>query len=624
MQHFDLQINIKIYFNKNYQKIYLQSNWTSGRVIYYKWESLGIPVVNREMLRLPPDGFYDSDEETPEQYNTGSMSILTAKTVALKDGSVMGIDGLLENLTINQITVERGYESGHLVGDEMDYENISFPPKNAFNFGIDPSSGSEDKPIILYASRAKLIEFLVTKLDYKLMDDLLLSLDAFFKPLDFAQSICSVLYQAFMIHPNRRLPSHFQPDVVKMRCLVILQHWHSNVADSFNESLPEDVSSYIIQSLEAIIQKASLSPSERGLLSKVLRIYDPDGRRNSFTTTSDLSLHLNQHDFNTSTLITSDSASTFSAFDSASQDPTSKQWRARLKAKLKSIFGRSNSSEQSGSPASLLVNSFSSDLEDRDDEACQLLLGERSRNLALIFSVVESDLLVSIERSEIVCFAQVRELPLKLAESCPNLQRAIDHFNSMCRWFVHVITSQIDILTASHLLAKLIRLAVKCTLINNYNTFLQIVLALQSPSLSNLTAIWDELPTWERKLARDLTIFGSPARNFKNIRRAMEEVFDEELDASGPPPIPFTGLFLSDSVYNWEQADAQLRNHPPTEEKPLAVYKCHVIAKILRQFRQYKQAASKSSLKLTNRQRQLYSYFADIGRLGGDFLEENY
>lgn len=569
------------------------------------------------MLRLPPDGFYDSDEEA-EQLNTGSMSILTAKTVALKDGIVTGIDGLLENLTINQITVERSYEGGHL-GDDLDYENITFPPKTAFNYITDPSSSNEDKPIILYATRAKLIEHSVTKLDYKLMDDLLLSLEAFFKPINFAQAICSILHQVFMIHPMRRLPSHFQLDVVKMRCLVILQLWHANVAESFNETLPEEVTFYIIQSLESIIQKASLSASERGLVCKVLRIYDPDGRRNSFASISDLSFPLN-HDFNTSTLITSDSASTFSTFDSAT-DPNSNKWRARLKAKLKSIFGRSASSDQASSPASILVNSFSSDFEDRDDEACQLLLGERSKNLALIFSVVEADLLVAIGRSEIVSFAQLRELPLKLAESCPNLQRAIDHFNSMCRWFVQVITSQNDVMTASHLLAKLIRLAVKCTLINNYNTFLQIVLALQSPNLANLTAIWDELPTWERKLARDLTIFGSPARNFKNIRHAMEEAFDEETDASSPPPIPFTGLFLSDSVYNWEQADDQLRAHPPTEKKPLAVYKCHVIAKILRQFRQYKQAASKSTLKLTNRQRQLYSYFADIGRLGGDFLE---
>jgi hypothetical protein len=160
-------------------------------------------------------------------------------------------------------------------------------------------------------------------------------------------------------------------------------------------------------------------------------------------------------------------------------------------------------------------------------------------------------------------------------------------------------------------------------LINNFNSFLQIILALQTPGVANLNEMWDILPTWEQRLARDLAAFGSPARNFKNIRRAMDEVFDgEELDCPpGTIPIPFTGLFLSDSVYNWEQQDEQLQSLPRHVPKPLPVYKCHVSAKIIRQFRLFKQASLKTHLKLDGKQRALYSYFADIGRLGGDFLE---
>ena len=158
---------------------------------------------------------------------------------------------------------------------------------------------------------------------------------------------------------------------------------------------------------------------------------------------------------------------------------------------------------------------------------------------------------------------------------------------------------------------------------NNFNSFLQIILALQTPAVANLTEIWQLLPTWEQRLARDLAAFGSPARNFKNIRRAMEEVFDgEEVDSPAGIPIPFTGLFLSDSVFNWEQQDGHLQNLPNHIPSPLPVYKCHVIAKIVRQFRQFKHASLKlDQVKLDGKQRQLYSYFADIGRLGGDFLE---
>ena len=116
------------------------------------------------------------------------------------------------------------------------------------------------------------------------------------------------------------------------------------------------------------------------------------------------------------------------------------------------------------------------------------------------------------------------------------------------------------------------------------------------------------LPSWERRLAKDVALFGSPVKNFKNVRKALEDVQAEET-----PTVPFTGLFLSDLVYSWE------RNSGEHSDFLIPVYKNHLAAKILRQFIAFQSKSHRFGKNLSEKERQLYSYFADIGRLGGEF-----
>lgn len=566
------------------------------------------------MLRAPPDGFFDSDLEEEAAHFSREIPFVLHESVPFVTSTTVGIESILGNLSLNQISAAPSAQFANR-SCEAESTEFYFEQSNNYNFIIDPSSNVA-KPILLYASPMKLIEHLATTLDYKLMDDFLLSLEAFVEPVWFAECLISLLKKVFKVSASNWLVSGEMVEVMKMRCLVILQHWHSNMAASFHEELPQEVCRIVLNGLDQIWTQARIiSEADKRLIAKIRRLYDPSCEHNQYTTTTSAPA--------THEAVYSDAESDIDVDSLSLQRP---KWSARLKAKLKSIFSRSNHSQahlQMSPCSSLLITSFSSDIEDRDNEACQILLRERSKNLATILMAVEADLFGAIGRAEVVQFAKSRDCPMKLASTCPNLQRSIDHFNSMCRWFAYVLTTQSDPQTAAELLAKLIRLAVKCMLINNFNSFLQIVLALQSPVVANLTEMWEILPSWEQRLARDLAAFGSPARNFKNIRQAMEEVFDgEELDClAGTVPIPFTGLFLSDSVYNWEQQDEQLQSLPRHVPKPLPVYKCHVAAKIIRQFRQFKQASLKNCIKLDGKQRALYSYFADIGRLGGDFLE---
>jgi hypothetical protein len=486
------------------------------------------------------------------------------------------------------------------------------------NLVIDIGS-TETRPIILYASKMKLIEKITTVLgttnnsqiinnniafyfilDYKLMDDFLLTVEMIIHPMDFATCLLSRLAQAFNAVPGWSPKEEIDPEVVKMRGLIVLQHW----AGIIEPELDISIKKLVIDALDVIWQQSkTLSQSDQGFLIKIRRLFDPRGE---ISTTS-------PEEFNDSDNEIGNSNEVSSVYDSEtckSDLSNSKRWREKLKLRFKSFFHHKRTNSKSflsiaQSPSSFLINSFSSDVECED--ANTVLMTERSRTLANILAILEWDLFSSIQRSELVCFPSARESLQKLSEECPNLQRSIEHFNSMCQWFVQLITNQDDD-EGTLLLAKLIRLACKCILIHNYNTALQIILALQSPAVSSRKSLWISLPSWERRLSKDLAIFGSPIKNFKNVRKALEEVEKEEI-----PVIPFNGLFLSDLVFNWERESDQKTS------SLIPFYKNHLTAKILKQFLAFKQPKHQFQKVLNSKEKQLYSYFADIGRLGGEF-----
>jgi hypothetical protein len=101
----------------------------------------------------------------------------------------------------------------------------------------------------------------------------------------------------------------------------------------------------------------------------------------------------------------------------------------------------------------------------------------------------------------------------------------------------------------------------------------------------------------------------------------MEEVFSDDI-----PVIPFNGLFLSDLVFNFERnsndsvsSSDQVSLCVNMQHKLIPYYKNHVAAKIVRYFLSFQSARHRFDKVLSGRERQLYSYFADIGRLGGEF-----
>ncbi|KAI8339469.1 hypothetical protein BC941DRAFT_393664 [Chlamydoabsidia padenii] len=166
-------------------------------------------------------------------------------------------------------------------------------------------------------------------------------------------------------------------------------------------------------------------------------------------------------------------------------------------------------------------------------------------------------------------------------EGYGGIEQVIERFNTVCQWVASEIVSADKLYLRVKVVEKFIRLAQKCRMYSNFATLVQILLGLQSPSVSRLKRTWARVGAREQRLLDELSQFTSPMRNWKHIRDNMTMVADEygmsptEVQVEMPGTsssstttkgfkrtrvkipfggcIPFLGIYLSDLVFNSEQ-----------------------------------------------------------------------
>ncbi|KAG2197510.1 hypothetical protein INT47_007119, partial [Mucor saturninus] len=157
------------------------------------------------------------------------------------------------------------------------------------------------------------------------------------------------------------------------------------------------------------------------------------------------------------------------------------------------------------------------------------------------------------------------------------IEKVINRFNAVCQWVSSEIVQTRQMDDRVKLIEKFIRLAKKCKNICNFTTLIQILLGLQSSSVSRLEKTWSLVKKREMKILQELSTFTSPTKNWKNIRDSMTKVAEEygesptEIQVQVPETnkkkkkkpgvtiklpfggcIPFLGIYLSDLVFNAE------------------------------------------------------------------------
>ncbi|CAO3631144.1 unnamed protein product [Cunninghamella echinulata] len=181
-----------------------------------------------------------------------------------------------------------------------------------------------------------------------------------------------------------------------------------------------------------------------------------------------------------------------------------------------------------------------------------------------------------------------RKLQLNRQDTYGGIEQVIERFNTVCQWVASEIVCVEKLDTRVKVVEKFIRLAQKCRIYSNYATLVQILLGLQSPSVSRLKRTWARVRAKEMKLLEELSQFTSPMRNWKHIRDNMTLVAEEygmsptEVQVEMPGAtsngnkkglkltkvkipfggcIPFLGIYLSDLVFNSEQPPYLEPNH---------------------------------------------------------------
>ncbi|KAI9301075.1 hypothetical protein BJ944DRAFT_272024, partial [Cunninghamella echinulata] len=181
-----------------------------------------------------------------------------------------------------------------------------------------------------------------------------------------------------------------------------------------------------------------------------------------------------------------------------------------------------------------------------------------------------------------------RKLQLNRQDTYGGIEQVIERFNTVCQWVASEIVCVEKLDIRVKVVEKFIRLAQKCRIYSNYATLVQILLGLQSPSVSRLKRTWARVRAKEMKLLEELSQFTSPMRNWKHIRDNMTLVAEEygmsptEVQVEMPGAtsngnkkglkltkvkipfggcIPFLGIYLSDLVFNSEQPPYLEPNH---------------------------------------------------------------
>ncbi|KAL6042160.1 hypothetical protein STEG23_001860 [Scotinomys teguina] len=143
-----------------------------------------------------------------------------------------------------------------------------------------------------------------------------------------------------------------------------------------------------------------------------------------------------------------------------------------------------------------------------------------SHEIAEQLTLLDAELFYKIEIPEVLLWAKEQN-----EEKSPNLTQFTEHFNNMSYWVRSIIMLQEKAQDRERLLLKFIKIMKHLRKLNNFNSYLAILSALDSAPIRRLE--------WQRQT--------SELVSFRAYRAALSEV--------EPPCIPYLGLILQDLTF---------------------------------------------------------------------------
>ncbi|KAK2841329.1 hypothetical protein Q7C36_012908 [Tachysurus vachellii] len=155
----------------------------------------------------------------------------------------------------------------------------------------------------------------------------------------------------------------------------------------------------------------------------------------------------------------------------------------------------------------------------------------RSHEIADQLTLLDAELFYKIEIPEVLLWAKEQN-----EEKSPNLTQFTEHFNNMSYWVRSLIITQEKAQDREKLLLKFIKIMKHLRKLNNFNSYLAILSALDSAPIRRLE--------WQKQTSEGLeeycTLIDSSS-SFRAYRAALADV--------EPPCIPYLGLILQDLTF---------------------------------------------------------------------------
>ncbi|AEY95810.1 FACR292Wp [Eremothecium gossypii FDAG1] len=180
-----------------------------------------------------------------------------------------------------------------------------------------------------------------------------------------------------------------------------------------------------------------------------------------------------------------------------------------------------------------------------------------SCSIAKQMTLIEREVMNEIDWKDLLDLNMKKSLPrvtswLQLLlhnEELSGIDLAIARFNLTVDWIISELVMTTDIKLRRNAIQRLIHVAEHCRMYQNYNTVMEIVLALNSVVVQKFTSSWRliepaDMLTWEH-----LKSIPSLDRNYHNVRNLLNSI--DPIKGC----IPFLVVYLSDLALNSEKRD---------------------------------------------------------------------
>ncbi|AGO12844.1 AaceriACR292Wp [[Ashbya] aceris (nom. inval.)] len=180
-----------------------------------------------------------------------------------------------------------------------------------------------------------------------------------------------------------------------------------------------------------------------------------------------------------------------------------------------------------------------------------------SCSIAKQMTLIEREVMNEIDWKDLLDLNMKKSLPrvtswLQLLlhnEELSGIDLAIARFNLTVDWIISELVMTTDIKLRRNAIQRLIHVAEHCRIFQNYNTVMEIVLALNSVVVQKFTSSWRliepaDMLTWEH-----LKSIPSLDRNYYNVRNLLNSI--DPIKGC----IPFLVVYLSDLALNSEKRD---------------------------------------------------------------------